>query len=295
METRQLEYFVTVAEELNFTRAAARLFAVQSTVSAGVRALEDELGEALFLRSTKRVTLTPAGEALLPDARAAIAAIDRVRGAAAQTRAGIRGRLRVGIFSQLTVVLDLAALFGEFHDLYPLVDLQLGTSASGSTGFADDVRRGRVDVAFMGLPRSDLPGLEVQQLVASRLVAVVPSGHRLADQPTASLADLAAEPFVDSPVGFGNRIVVDRTFAAAGLRRSVTTVISDLAEIPRFVAARLGVAVVPDIMVLPAEGATFVPLAGAPIPWELSAVSRHSPSPAVVALLRLLAERIQQP
>jgi DNA-binding transcriptional LysR family regulator len=291
VETRQLEYFVTVAEELNFTRAAARLFAVQSTVSAGVRALEDELGEALFVRSTKRVALTPAGEALLSDARAAIKAVDRVRGSAAQTRAGIRGRLRVGIFSQL-IFLDLAAMFGEFHQLYPFVDLQLGTSTTGSTGFADDVRRGRIDVAFMGLPRADLGSLDVHEVASGELIAIVPSDHPLAGKSTVSLAELAPESFVDSPAGFGNRIVVDRAFAAAGLQRAVSTQVSDLADIPRFVAAGLGVAVVPDIMVLPAAGATFLRLSGPRNEWLLSAVTRPSPSPAVAALLRLLADRV---
>jgi DNA-binding transcriptional LysR family regulator len=291
MDTRQLEYFVTVAEELNFTRAAERLFAVQSTVSAGVRALEHELGEALFMRSTKRVALTPAGEALLPDARAALAAVERVRGSAAQTRAGIRGRLRVGIFSQLTF-LDLAALFGDFHALYPLVDLQLATSTTGSTGFADDVRRGRVDVAFMGLPRADLSGLDVLEVASGPLVALIPVDHPLAARASVTLAQLAGEPFVDSPTGFGNRIVVDRSFAAAGLQRTVTTEISDLADIPRFVAARLGVAVVPGFMVLPASGTVFVPLSDLPTQWMLSAVSRPSPSPAVAALLQLFAERV---
>jgi DNA-binding transcriptional LysR family regulator len=290
MDTRQLEYFVAVAEELNFTRAAARLFAVQSTVSAGIRSLEADLGTTLFARSTKSVALSPAGEVLLPEARLALEAVDRVRSAAAASSAGIRGRLRVGIFTNIGFV-DLPALFGEFHGMHPLVDLQLGASASGSTGLADDVRRGRVDVAFMGLPVLDLAGLEVLTLAETRFVAVLPSRHPLASRATVSLADLADERFVDTPPGFGNRVVIERAFAAAGIARTVSTVVSDLTEIPRFVAAELGIAVVPELTLDPPPGAVAVPLVGPAVEWQLSVISRPNPSPAVAALLGLFEAR----
>ncbi len=236
MDTRQLEYFVTVAEELNFTRAAERLFAVQSTVSAGVAALEKELGTVLFERSTKRVALTASGTALLPEALAAIDAVDRVRSSIAETRQGVRGRLRVGIFTNFRFV-DLPRMFGEYHREYPLVDLQLAASATGSTGLADDVRRGRVDVAFMGLPRSDLVGFAALELARSRFVAVLPERHRLAERARISLADLAADDWVDSAPGFGNRIVLERAMAVAGISRELKTQVSDLGTVPEFVAA----------------------------------------------------------
>ena len=290
MDTRQLEYFVAVAEELNFTRAAARLFAVQSTVSAGIRSLESDLGTALFVRSTKSVALSPAGELLLPEARLALEAVDRVRSAAAASSAGIRGRVRVGIFTNVGFV-DLPGLFGEFHGLHPLVDLQLGASPSGSTGLADDVRRGRVDVAFMGLPIADLAGLEVLTLAETRFVAVLPSRHPLASRSTVTLADLAADRFVDTPAGFGNRVVIERAFAAAGIPREVSTVVGDLSEIPRFVAADLGIAVVPELTLDPPPGTVFVPLVGPVVEWQLSVVSRPNPSPAVAALLGLFRTR----
>ena len=294
METRQLEYFVAVAEELSFTRAAARMFAVQSTVSAGIRALEADVGAPLFLRSTKSVALTPAGEVLLPEARLALEAVDRVRSAAAASTAGIRGRLRVGIFTNIGFV-DLPALFGEFHASHPLVDLQLGASASGSTGLADDVRRGRVDVAFMGLPARDLAGLDVLVLAQTRFVAVLPQGHPLAARDGVTMHDLAQERFVDSPEGFGNRVVIERAFAEAGITRAVSAVVSDLGEIPRFVAADLGVAVVPELGLAPPAGTVAVPLVDPVVEWSLSVASRANPSPAVAALLGLLAARFPLP
>jgi len=290
MDTRQLEYFVAVAEELNFTRAAQRMFAVQSTVSAGIRALERDLGTVLFARSTKSVTLTPTGEVVLPEARRALEAVDRVRSAAAQSSAGIRGRLRVGIFTNIEM-LDLPGLFGGFHAAHPLVDLQLGASASGSTGLAEDVRRGRVDLAFMGLPDHDLVGLDVLTLATTRYAAVLPVGHPLAARATLRLADLADERFIDTPAGFGNRVVIERAFAAAGVPRTVATEVSDLGEVPRFVAADLGVGVVPLVTLRLAPGTVAVPIASPEVPWQLSVISRPSPSPAVAALLAQLEAR----
>ena len=290
METRQLEYFVAVAEELNFTRAAARMFAVQSTVSAGIRALESDLGAPLFVRSTKSVVLSPAGEELLPEARRALEAIDRVRSAVAGTTAGLRGRLRVGIFTNIGVV-DLPGLFGALHELHPLVDLQLGASASGSTGFADDVRRGRLDVAFMGLPTADLAGLAVLELVTTTFVVVLPTDHPLAARPSVALRDLEHERFIDTPPGFGNRVVIERAFAEARITRSVSAEVSDLAEVPRFVAAHLGVGVVPLAGLVAVEGTVALPLVDPEVAWQLSVISRPNPSPAVEALLALLARR----
>jgi DNA-binding transcriptional LysR family regulator len=288
VDTRQLEYFVAVAEELNFTRAAARMFAVQSTVSAGIRALEADLGTTLFVRSTKSVALSPAGELLLPEARIALEAIDRVR--SASSTAGIRGRLRVGIFTNVGFV-DLPGLFGEFHALHPLVDLQLGASAAGSTGLVDDVRRGRVDVAFMGLPLQDLAGLEVLTLAETRFVAVLPSNHPLASSKSVTLRDLADEKFVDTPAGFGNRVVIERAFADAGVTRVVGTVVGDLTEVPRFVAADLGIAVVPELSLVPPPGTVAVQLRPV-VDWQLSVISRTDPSPAVAALLSLFADHV---
>jgi len=289
METRHLEFFVAVAEELSFTRAAARQFAVQSTVSAVIRSLEKDLGTPLFERSTKRVALTPAGEAFLPAARAAIEAIDTARSSVVETTAGIRGRLRVGIFASLELF-DLPAIFGDFHTRYPLVDLQLTASQSGSSGFADDVRRGRLDVAFMGLPLRDLHDLQTLPLATTEIVAVLPSSHALASEASVRLSQLAGEPFVDTPPGFGNRVVLERALAEEGLSRTVSTVVSDLGEVPRFVASGLGIALVPGALVVPASGTVVIPLEQR-IEWMISVVYRDNPSPATSALLGLLRER----
>jgi len=288
VDTRQLEYFVAVADELNFTRAAARVFAAQSTVSAGIRSLETELGSALFERDAHGVRLTDAGEAVLPEARGALEAVERMR-ELTDEHGPLRGTVRVGIFTNLRSV-DLPGIMGEFHRRHPDVDLRLGPSPGGSTGLVEEVRQGRLDVAFHGLPET-VPDLLTRHLVDSPFRAVLPEGHPHAGDRSVSLADLADEPWVDSRAGFGNRVTLDRAFAALGLARRIPTELADLGEIPRFVAAGLGVAALPELTIIPAEGAVVRPLRE-PVGWRLNAIARPRPGRAAEALLTLLAERI---
>jgi len=291
MDTRQLEYFVAVAEELNFTRAAARVFAAQSTVSAGVAALERELGVRLFERDAHGVALTGAGEAALAEARAGLQSIERLRDLAAGD-GPLRGVVRVGIFTNLTSI-DLPGIMGEFRRRHPGVDLRLGPSPSGSTGLADDVRQGRLDVAFYGLP-DPVPGAIALPLADVPFVAVLPEGHPLAGRAAVPLAELAAERWVDAREGFGNRVVLDRALAAEGLAREVATEVSDLGEIPRFVAAGLGVGALPELTVNRVEGVVLRPLTPG-VEWRLSVLAHPRPGAAARALLELIAERFGRP
>lgn len=288
MDTRQLEYLIAVADERSFTRAAERVFAAQSTVSAGIQSLERELGAALFERDAHGVRPTEVGEAVIAEARAALEAVERMRDLAGD-QGPLRGTVRVGIFTNLQSV-DLPGIMGEFHRRHPDVDLRLGPSPGGSTGLVEDVRQGRLDIAFHGLPET-VPDLLTRHLVDSPFLAVLPEGHPLARRRSVALADLAEEAWVDSRAGFGNRVTLDRAFAALGLTRRVPTELADLGEIPRFVAAGLGVAALPELTIIPAEGAVTRPLRE-PVDWRLNAIARPRPGRAAEALLTLLAERI---
>ncbi|PPI01750.1 LysR family transcriptional regulator [Rathayibacter sp. AY1B7] len=290
MDDRQLAAFVAVAEELSFTRAAARLFVVQSTLSASIRSLEQELGSPLFARSTRRVALTAVGEALLPSARSAIDSLDRMRSLAADDAAGLRGRVRVGTFSALDLV-DLPGALGVFRTRHPLVDLLLRTSTTGSTGLAEDLRRGLLDAALLALPATQLRGLAVTRLVRSDYVLLVESAHPLAAAVPPSPQDLDGLTFVDTPAGFGNRVAVDLAFREAGASRRVATEVADLPGIPRFVQAGLGPAIVPRAGVEPLEGVTALALDWPGLVWELSVCTAPRPSAAVQALTAVLAER----
>lgn len=288
VDTRQLEYFVAVADELSFTRAAERVFAAQSTVSAGIRSLERELGAALFERDAHGVRLTDTGEAVLAEARNGIRAVERMRDLA-DREGPLRGTVRVGIFTNLITV-DLPGIMGEFHRRHPEVDLRLGPSPSGSTGLVEDVRQGRLDIAFHGLP-DEVPDLLTRHLTDSPFRALLPEAHPFAGRSSVALADLADEPWVDARAGFGNRVTLDRAFAALGLSRRVPTELADLGEIPRFVASGLGVAALPELTVIPAPGTVVMPLEPA-IEWRLSAIARQRPGRAAEAMLALLGERI---
>ncbi|AYG04518.1 LysR family transcriptional regulator [Gryllotalpicola protaetiae] len=289
MDGRQLEIFAAVAEESSFSRAARRLFAAQSTVSAAVRSLEQELGAKLFERSTRSVELTAFGETALSDARVALEAMERIRTLASPETAGLRGRVRLGIFSNLEF-LDLPELLGRFHREHPLVNLRLVVSSAGSSGLLDDIRHGRLDVALVGLPAQDLAGLDATPLGEAEFTAVLPAGHPLASRRSLTLADLASEPFVDSPPGFGNRLAVDRAFEALGSPRTVVAEVPELPSVPRFVAQGLGVAVVPMITSMSGVDVVAVPLRDGPL-WTLSAIAPLRHSAAADAMLELLQAR----
>lgn len=288
METRQLEYFVAVAEELSFTRAAQRLFATQSTVSATIRALETDLGATLFDRSTRRVALSTAGALFLPEAKAALESVERAREVVQQASAGLRGSLRIGTLTSMNAF-DLPVLLGAFHRRHPLVDLHLTVSLTGSSGLADDVRHGRLDVALLGLSRAELGGLDATQLASVPYYAVLPDSHPLAGREQVRLPELDGELFVDCPRGFGNRLAVDREFAALGLSRRVTAEVADLRTVPRYVAAGLGVAVLPGTARLDHPGVVSIPLADTSLTWPLTVVvsAKRPSSQALRTLLDL--------
>jgi len=152
VELRQLATFVAVAEEGSFTRAADRLHVVQSAVSAGVRNLEKELGVMLFDRSTHSVKLTDAGGALLPEARATLAAAQAAKDAVDEARGGLRGTVVLGTMqAQGMRAVDLAGILAAFRAEHPAVEVEI-RHVGGSSEMADEVRGGRLDLAFVALP-----------------------------------------------------------------------------------------------------------------------------------------------
>ena len=292
MDQRQLEYFVAVAEELNFTRAAARTNAVQSTVSASIRALERELGTRLFDRTTTRVTLTPAGRAFLPDVRRAMDALAAARAAVDEAGAGLRGRLRVGTLSGLTAV-DLPALTGSFRTRYPGVDLQLVVAPSGTAGLLEQLRELALDVAFVGVETLQVPGIALHPLVRYEPRLLVPGTHALAGRRRVRLDHLADESFVDVPAGFCNRARTDADFRRAGISRSVVVEVGDLTTVPEYVESGLGVAVVPPLRAEADRRVVAVDLEPAATPWTLAvATAATEPSRVVAAFLELVDDHV---
>jgi DNA-binding transcriptional LysR family regulator len=181
MELRQLSYFVTVAEELHFGRAAARLHIVQSAVSQQVQRLERELGADLFDRSPRHVRLTGAGERLLPEARAVLAAAERARAAVRE-----RTSLRLGTSTGLGEHLD--RVLGDLAALAPDTAVQLVSAATRDR--LEQVADGRLDAAFVR-SLEPAPGVRILPLWEDPLVAALPAAHPLARETELAIADLA--------------------------------------------------------------------------------------------------------
>src|SRR3984885_4986535 len=174
MELRQLEYFVAVAEETNFTRAAQRVHISQSGVSAQIRQLEHDLGATLIDRSGRAASLTTAGAAALGHARAALASAGAVRQAVDEVNGLIRGRLVVGMVTACTVTPLFDAL-AAFRLAHPGVDITL--IEDNSDRLIERVRSGAVDVALVGASGTPPAELEALPIVSERLVALVPVHH----------------------------------------------------------------------------------------------------------------------
>ena len=293
MDVRALEYFVAVAEELNVTRAAARAHAAQSTVSASLRSLERELGATLLERTTRSIRLTAAGERVLPAARAAVAAVEEARDLARDETAGLRGRVRLGTFSSLDLI-DLPTALAGFRAQHPAVELILTVAASGSSGLQDDLLRGRLDLALFSPPAD--PGLRTHRLLGLPFRAFLPSGHRLASRRRLRLADLADEDWIDTPLGFGNRTLLDEQLRRAGITRRIVVESGDLPSAIAFVRAGLGVGVLPATGAV--GGCVQVPVVDGPPDWELHLAVRRTPSPGAAAralLATLRAHAASQP
>jgi DNA-binding transcriptional LysR family regulator len=288
VELRQLEHFVAVAEDGSFTRAARRLNYVQSALSVSVQALERELGVRLFDRSTHRVNLTGAGEALLPAARRTLAAAEETRDIAASVKGVLRGKLRVGIMQSFAFS-DVPALLGRFHHQHPGVEIQVRPAAGGSAALLDDLRQGALDIAFVAV--LDRPsGVSVHPLGSETLALFAAPGRAPAGRGAVSLSDLVDATFVDFPAGWGVRTAVDRAFAAAGLERRITIEIADVGTCLAIVRAGLGFALFPPSLVPPGE--QLVRRAVSPrVTWHVAMVR---PSGRSHAAADALAELVTQ-
>ena len=179
MELHQLEYFVAVAEEASFTRAASRVHVAQPGVSAQVRRLESELGQQLLDRSGRSVRLTEVGSAVLPFARAALDAVAGARLTVDELAGLVRGQVTVGMVSGCALPI-LAELLAGFHHRYPGVAITL--VEDNSDRLAERLRDGQLDLALIGWAGETPAGLDTTVIVDEELVAAVHPAHPLAER-----------------------------------------------------------------------------------------------------------------
>jgi len=288
MEFRQLEHFIAVAEESSFTRAAQRLRVVQSTLSVSIRTLERELRAQLLERTTHRVRLTDAGRALLAEARNALAAVDAARDAVAAVQGGVRGTITVGIMNSLRLI-DLASALTRYHRERPLVRIVPHTAGGGSVELVAGVLDGSLDIAFTALPAPYPGGLAVRPLASEPLLLACPDNHPLARREHIAVAELSGEKFVDFPVGWGTRAIVDRTFEQAGVRREIAVEVADVATAVELVRAGFGCAFLGESLAAGAGPVILRPVDPSPV-FEVALITPTGRrlSAAATALVELL-------
>lgn len=243
MELHQLAYFVAVAEEGSFTRAAERMHVAQPGVSAQIRRLERELGQPLLDRSGRTVRLTDVGAAALPHARAALAAVAGVREAVDELAGLVRGRVAIGTVTSPGPV-GLPDLLARFHERYPAVEITLAEANSDTMLAA--LREGRLDVAIIGLAGDPPPDIATQVLIDEPFLAVTAPNGPLSDRAEVALADLAGPPLMSLPNGTGLRTALDAAFAAEGRTPRIAFEAADPNVLVQLAMRGLGVAIVPE-------------------------------------------------
>jgi DNA-binding transcriptional LysR family regulator len=265
MELRHLRYAVTLAEELHFGRAAARLGVQQPPLSQQLKALEAELGVRLFERTSRRVTLTEAGQAFLGPARAALEHAERAAKDARQAAAGETGRLRVGFVGTAGRRL-LPRVLHSFAAKFPAVELSLRELPTAEQ--VEALHAGSLDVGFVRPPVASGIGtaLTVEPIAVEPLVVALPPRHRLAGVVRVPVERLAGEPFVLFPraAGPGLHDQILSLCQAAGFRPRVAQRAVTMQTIVGLVSGGLGVSIVPATAAVSdgmGGGAVFRPLA----------------------------------
>ena len=281
MELRQLRYFVAVAEELHFRRAAARLHMSQPPLSQQIAQLEDELGCRLLTRSRRRVELTPAGEAFLRDARTLLSELDGAVATARRIDTGQAGLLRVNFVGSALLSI-VPGIVQRFRAGRPSVEIELHERSTVEQLRA--LTSGVVDVGLVRPPIELDAGLRAEGVMRERMIAAVPANHPLASLRRIPLRRIAAEPLVLFPreqaPGFHD--LLTGRLAATGTFGQVAQYAPEMLTIIGLVAAGVGLSLVPaSVGRLALDGVTYRPLAGAP-DAELLAVTRADDTSALV-------------
>ncbi|MEX3692298.1 DNA-binding transcriptional regulator HcaR [Paraburkholderia sp. BR14263] len=289
MELRHLRYFIAVADELSFTRAAQRLHTAQPSLSQQIRNLEDEVGTPLFERTRRKVELTDAGKVFLAEARLVVAQADR---AVARARQVGQGRATVTIgFVPAAEIRVFPVILPRLRLRFPEVNVELRSLPTAEQ--EDALLRGDIDVAFMRRPVLS-PELRSEVVLTEPLVVVLPSGHPLAKQARIAPAQLSGEPFISTHPQFSGQVhsVVEAYCEAHGIERKVAQVATNILLNLNLVGMGLGYALLPAyVSSLTSSAICTRPLEGEPPTIDLLMVSRKEPHAAELeALFELVRE-----
>ncbi len=295
IKLHHLHYFVVVAEELHFRRAAARLHITQPGLSHQIKSFEEAVGVRLLDRTRRRVELTQAGRVLLDEGRRALGQVDRAIDLARRTGRGETGRLIVASIGSAAYHV-LPGLLRAYRGRYPDVELVLREMSTPTQAGA--VRRGEIDVGFLRLP-ADTEGLVTRIVREESMAVFVPEAHPLAAVPEVPLDALAGEPLIVFPASprpsWADHVV--RACRDAGFEPNVVQEAMESVTVVSLVAAGIGLAPVPEgLTVLARPGVVYRPIAPPAPKTYLAAVYRPGDVPATVQeLLKLVAERWPYP
>ncbi|MER5946382.1 LysR substrate-binding domain-containing protein [Streptomyces sp. NPDC001904] len=294
MQFQQLQYFVAVAETRHFTRAAELVHVAQPSLSQQIRALERELGADLFQRARGNITLTDAGEALLPLARRILADADTARHEVQELAQLRRGRVRLGATPSLCTGL-LPDVLRAFHDRYP--GIQLLIEEGGSLDLVRELARGALDLALVVLPLpAPAPALTTVELLREELVVVSsPSAPRPGrGRRSVRIADLEGERLVMFRHGYDLRELTVTACRAEGFEPDFAVEGGEMDAVLGFVRAGLGVAVVPSMVAMrPGSDLRVTPLSRPGLHRTIALAHRSDVAPPRAAreLQGMLVER----
>ncbi|MEX2692285.1 LysR family transcriptional regulator [Rhizobium mongolense] len=290
MELRHIRYFLAVAEEGNFTRAAGKLGIGQPPLSQQIRDLEAEIGAALFHRVPHGAELTAAGEAFFGEAKASLASAEKAKLAAQRANRGETGKLALGFTASSAFNPVVSATIRRFRAQWPEVRLSL--TEMNTLALMEKLNRGELDATFMRPGLDDPPGVRLKRLDDEPMVVALPANHPLAKYERLSLALLSNEPFILFPRLVGLSLFDDVVLACrkAGFELTVAQEAPQISSVVNLVAAELGVSIVPaSIAQIRLDGVAYRPIDGPPAVARLAlAVLKTQRSPVTENLMSLL-------
>lgn len=244
MELRQLRYLVALTEERSFTRAAAREHVAQPALSQQIQKLEREIGLALVERTTRRVSITDAGEMLVARARRILGELEAAREEMQSLRGLLAGRVNIGAMHTMGQI-DISLALATFHERHPEVELTVREDYSES--LAEMVRTDEIDLAFLSVTeRIEGTGLALHQLTSEELVVVLPPHHLLADREEIRMLDLANEQFISFRHGARLRELLETAAASVGFKPDIRLESNEIHRVRSLVSRGLGVAILPE-------------------------------------------------
>jgi DNA-binding transcriptional LysR family regulator len=266
VELRHIRYFLALADEGNFTRAAAKLGIGQPPLSQQIRDLETEIGAQLFHRVPHGAELTEAGAAFLTEAKVAIAAAEKAKLAAQRATRGETGRLALGFTASSAFNPAVSGTIRRFRGQWP--DVHLALTEMNSNGLMEKLMREEIDAAFIRPGLEDPKDVRLRRLADEPMLVALPAHHALTRYSQVPLAALAGEPFILFPRTVGLSLYDDITRACrdAGFELIVTQEAPQIPSVVNLVAADLGVSIVPSsIAQLALDGVTYRPIEGPPL------------------------------